>query len=228
MHNNIIVVQIDWPRFALPTNQYLMSRKFGYWQVPVDTEAVNAGQEPANVLYYDVSNRWQATPAIGGGGSLLSYPPGLCRDDGSLLSFQQGIEEDGSAPRSRHWRQLPSPPGSAPIAEPIRGDGSAPRPTQGRETQETSQILVFPSEYTAKLYLEEHAQAPASSGDGSAPRPPAIGGDGNRVLSTMDEFALLSGIPIPSWSAFGTVVKQKLKVRARHALSFHTTTACQP
>ena len=79
------------------------------------------------------------------------------------------------------------------------GDGSAPRPR--------------PIEWLG-------------GGDGSVPSPAAIGGDGNRALSTMEEFALLSDFP--KWSRFGTVVKQKLKVRARHALAYHTTTACQP
>ena len=203
----------------------------------MDTEAADAGQEPApsgwrwtaareqaaRGSYYDQTpvarGAWDATPAIGGAGSLLSYPPGLSRCDGNLLRAPQGFGEHGSAPGSTHWSLLPGPPASG-------GDRSAQRPTQGRETQETSQILVFANETTARLYVEDHARAPTSSGDGSAPRQPAIGGDGNRVLSTMEEFARLS--VIPSWAAFNTAVKQKLKGRARHALSFHTTTPCQP
>ena len=141
-------------------------------------------QPPFNVLGKSLKTKTASEgtaspPAIGGGGSLPSAPPGLFGDDGNPLSFPLGIGGDGSAP------SLPA----------IGGDGSVPSP-------------------------------PASGGDGSVPSPPAIGGDGNRALSTMEEFALLSDFP--SWSAFGTVVKQKLKVRARHALSYHTTTACQP
>ena len=144
-----------------------------------------------------------STPAIGGGGSLLSLPPGLFGDDGNPLSLLLGIGGDGSAPSLPAIGgdgSVPSSPasggdGSVPSLPAIGGDGSVPRP-------------------------------PASCGDGTVRSPPAIGGDGNRALSTMEEFALLSDFP--SWSAFGKVVKQKLKVRARQALAYHTTTACQP
>jgi hypothetical protein len=151
----------------------------------VDSDsAASVLQPPFNVLGKSpktetASEGTESPPVIGGGGSLLRFPPGLFGDDGNPLSFPLGIGGDGSAP------SLPA----------IGGDGSVPSP-------------------------------PASGGDGSVPSPPAIGGDGNRALSTMEEFALLSDFP--SWSAFATVVEQKLKVRARHALSYHTTTACQP
>ena len=50
--------------------------------------STNTDKEPAHASYYDstpVARAWEATPAIGGVGGLLSYPPGLSGDDGLLL-----------------------------------------------------------------------------------------------------------------------------------------------